>query len=77
MFSHFRLFPFLVGLAVGFIVFLIYKPEKQVINQYPHPSDTSKKVFRDPNGNCYTYSTHEVDCDANEATLKDYPVQGT
>jgi hypothetical protein len=53
-----------------------YKQEKQFILQYPHPSDTEQKVFRDPNSICYKYTTHEVDCDSHEGTLKDYPVQG-
>ena len=55
---------------------MIYKPEKQIIHQYPHPSDANGKVFRDPNKTCYKYTTHEVNCDANEETLRDYPVQG-
>lgn len=76
MLSHFRFFPFLLGLAIGYVVFLIYKPEKQVIRQYPHPDEKNKeKVYKDPNGTCYKYTTHEVDCDANESTLKDYPIQ--
>ena len=76
MISHFRLFPFLAGLAIASVVFMIYKPEKQIICQYPHPSDSAGKVYKDPNGMCYKYATHEVNCDANEATLKDYPIQG-
>ena len=76
MLNQFRLLPFLAGLAVGFLVFLIYKPQKQIITKYPHPEDGKGKIYRDPNHTCYTYSVHEVDCDANEATLKDYPVQG-
>lgn len=55
---------------------MIYKPEKQIIRKYPHPSDSTGKVYKDPNGMCYKYATHEVNCDANEATLKDYPIQG-
>lgn len=55
---------------------MIYKPQKQVIHQYPHPEDAKTKIFRDPNGTCYKYMSHEVDCNANEATLKDYPIQG-
>jgi hypothetical protein len=77
MFHHFRLLPFIAGIVIGYIVSLIYKPEKQIIRQYPHPDEASKKVFKDPNGACYTYTSHEVNCDANEATLKDYPVQGS
>lgn len=55
---------------------MVYKPEKHVIHQYPHPKDASTKIFKDPSGTCYKYTSHEVNCDANEATLKDYPVQG-
>lgn len=76
MFDHFRLLPFVSGLVLAIGVFMIYKPQKQIIHQYPHPKDASEKVYRDPNGTCYTYSVHEVNCDANEGTLKDYPVQG-
>jgi hypothetical protein len=76
MFDHFRIIPFLVGIAVGILVFLVYKPEKQEIKQYPHPEEASTKIFKDPNGTCYKYTSHEVNCDSNEGTLKDYPIQG-
>ena len=76
MFDHFRFVPFISGLLIGLFIFFIYKPDKQVIRQYPHPSEAHKKIFKDPNGACYKYTSHEVNCDANEATLKDYPVQG-
>jgi hypothetical protein len=76
MFDRFRIIPFLLGLLVGFVVLMIYKPEKKEIKQYPHPSETSDKIFKDPNGTCYKYTTHEVNCDANEGTMKDYPIQG-
>jgi hypothetical protein len=32
-------------------------------------------VYRDENGICYTYSSKTVECDANEATLRQYPIQ--
>lgn len=76
MLSHFRLLPFLAGIGVACIVFLVYKPQQQIIKNYPHPNDSEGKIYKDPNGTCFTYSVHDVDCDANEATLKDYPVQG-
>lgn len=75
MFDQFRLFPFLLGLAVGIFLIFFYTPEKQIIYQYPQPNEASSKVFRDKAGTCYSYTAHEVDCDANEATLVDYPVQ--
>ncbi len=75
MLSHFRLVPFLLGIGAALLVFWVYKPEKQVIRQYPHPQDAKDRIFKDPNGTCYRYTAHEVDCDANEGTLKDYPIQ--
>ena len=76
MFGHFRLLPFIAGIDVGILIFSVYTPNKQVIRQYPHPSESDKKVFKDPNGTCYKYTSHEVNCDVNEGTLRDYPVQG-
>jgi hypothetical protein len=76
MLSHFRLLPFLAGLLLASLIFLVYKPQQQIIKKYPHPNDNDGKVYNDPNRPCYKYSVHEVNCDANEATLKDYPVQG-
>ena len=76
MFHHFRLYPFIMGLLAGLVVLFVYKPDKKIIKQYPHPSDTVSKVYKDPNGTCYTYTSHEVSCDANESTIVDYPIQG-
>jgi len=75
MFHQFRILPFIAGLALGGVLYYFYKPEKKVIQQYPHPDNTDKNVFKDRNGVCYTYKAHAVDCDANEATMKDYPIQ--
>jgi hypothetical protein len=76
MLSHFRIIPFLLGIVAAALIFLIYRPQKQVIHQYPHPNDVKGNVYKDPNGTCYSYTAHAVDCDANEATLKEYPIQG-
>lgn len=75
MLSHFRLIPFILGLVAGFLIYSVYKPQKQTILQYPHPDDSKDKIYRDKNNTCYSYSVHEVDCDVNERTLKDYPLQ--
>lgn len=75
MLNHFKIFPFIAGLVFGLLALYFYKPEKVVIIEYPHPKESEKKVYRDKNGICYTYTSHEVDCDANESTLKDYPIQ--
>ena len=76
MIGHFRILPFLLGLATALIILSFYKPEKHTINQYPHPGYASDKIFKDRSGTCYKYSSHEVNCDTNEGTLKDYPIQG-
>ena len=76
MFDHFRILPFGIGIALATLIMSIYKPERQIIHQYPHPKDTGDKIFRDLNKTCYTYKVHEVDCDKNESTLRDYPIQG-
>jgi hypothetical protein len=72
---HFKLIPLIAGLLIGWVVAHFYKPEKKVVHQYPHPSDAIEKIYRDHNNTCYSYESHEVDCDANEATLQDYPLQ--
>jgi hypothetical protein len=75
MFDHFRLIPFLLGLFAGVVVLFIYKPEKKEIKKYPHPSEATENIYKDSNGACYKYTSHEVNCDTNEATMKDYPIQ--
>lgn len=75
MFQHFELLPFLVGIVVGVVGLLFFKPSPPVIVQYPHPKNVEKLVFRDPNQMCYKYTMKEVNCDANEGSLKQYPLQ--
>jgi hypothetical protein len=72
---HFRLIPLVAGLVIGWLIAHFYKPEKKIIHEYPHPSDARNKIYRDHNNTCYSYESHEVDCDSNEGTLRDYPVQ--
>ena len=52
-----------------------YKVPPTTIYEYPHPNDMTGRVYRDKNQMCYSYSAEEVDCDANEATLRQYPIQ--
>jgi len=72
MIKRFRIIPFVVGIIVGYVLLHYYTAEKPVVYEYPHPS--TKKTYKDRNGQCYSYSATEVDCDANEANLKPYPV---
>lgn len=75
MLHHFEILPFLLGFALGIIGILFYKEKPRVIIKYPHPTNVESLVYKDPNGVCYTYKSKEVSCDANEPTLKPYPLQ--
>lgn len=73
--KDFKLIPFLIGIGAGLVVLAIYTPEKRVVFEYPHPDNVQSRIYRDKNGICYKYNAAEVDCDKNEATLKEYPIQ--
>ena len=75
MIHHFRIIPFLVGIAVGVLVVFYYKPPPMIVHEYPHPENVKERVYKDNNGVCYKYDSKEVDCDKNEETLKVYPLQ--
>lgn len=75
MLSHFEFLPFLLGFIVGVVGILFWKPKPRVIIKYPHPTSVEDVTYRDPNGVCYKYKTKEVSCDANESSLKPYPLQ--
>ena len=76
MYKHFRLLPFGVGLAIGFIILKYYKTPTQTVLEYPHPDNVKDRIYRDKNGICYSYTANKVDCDKNEGTLRGYPLQG-
>ena len=75
MLNHFEILPFLVGFAIGIVGILLWKPKPRIVVRYPHPTNVAQSIYRDPNGVCYSYKAKEVSCDANEATLKPYPLQ--
>ena len=76
MYQHFRMKAFLVGLVAGLFLLYVYKPPATVVYEYPHPQNVNDRVYRDTNGVCYKYAASKVDCDANEGSLRDYPLQG-
>lgn len=76
MFHHFRAIPFIVGIAAGYLLLVYYKPPPTVVYEYPHPQNVQGRVYRDKNNVCYSYTSTKVDCDANESTLRQYPIQG-
>lgn len=75
MFHHFRIIPFVAGIGAGILMLLYYKAPKSIIYEYPHPQNVKDRVYRDKNGVCYAYTSTTVDCDANETTLRPYPIQ--
>lgn len=75
MWQHFEILPFVVGLTLGVIGLYLYKQPARIVVKYPHPQHADSEIYRDPNGMCYKYKAKEVNCDANEATLKPYPLQ--
>jgi hypothetical protein len=74
MLKHIRLQPLLFGIVFGVIGILFVKPEKNVIYKYPTPENSEKIIYKDKNGVCYTYKSNQVDCDKNEAKLKNFPL---
>ncbi len=75
MLNHFEILPFLIGFVIGIVGILFWKQKPAVVIKYPHPNNVKDLVYRDPNGVCYKYNVKEVNCDANEANLKPYPLQ--
>ena len=75
MLQHFRIIPFLAGLLVGVLFLFFYNTPKNLVYEYPHPQNGIDRVYRDKNGACYMYKAEEVNCDANEKSLKPYPIQ--
>ena len=73
--QHFRVIPFLIGLLVGYVLIIWYKPPPILIYEYPHPDNINNRIYKDKNGVCYSYTVADVDCDKNEGTLKPYPIQ--
>ena len=76
MLHHFRVVPLFAGIAVGLFMVFFYKPAAHVVYEYPHPNNVKDRVYRDKNNVCYSYTSTEVDCDANEGNLRPYPLQG-
>lgn len=75
MWQHFEIIPFIAGVTLGILGLLYYKQPSRIVIKYPHPQHADTYIYRDPNGICYKYKSKEVNCDANESTLKAFPLQ--
>lgn len=63
-------------MIIGVALIVYYNAPPAVIYEYPHPQNVNNRVYRDKNNVCYSYTSVKVDCDENESTLKQYPLQG-
>jgi hypothetical protein len=77
LFKFFHLQPFIFGLAVGISYILMGgRGAHEVIYKYPHPTTVNALVYKDHNGACYRYKVEEVNCNAHQDKLKEYPLSG-
>jgi hypothetical protein len=76
MLHHFKIVPFAAGIIVGLFLLFFYTTPPLIVYQYPRPEGKDTRIYKDKNASCYSYSSKEVSCDANEGTLKQYPIQG-
>ncbi len=74
MIKHIKLFPLMIGILIGILAVVFIKPEQKIIYKYPTPVTCDKTIYKDTNGVCYKYSAKELDCDKNEARLKQFPL---
>jgi hypothetical protein len=74
MWNHFKILPFLAGLAVAWVVFFYLKPESAMdkVVKWPHPTNAGKVVYRDRNGLCYTFESQIADCAKVKEKLVNY-----
>jgi hypothetical protein len=63
------------GIVIGIIAQLVIKPEQKTIVRYPEPSKADSMVFRDSNNACFKFKVTDVECNANEGDLLDFPLQ--
>ena len=76
MLHHIRFLPFSAGIVVGLFLLFCYVTPPVVVYEYPHPENTDTRIYKDKNSVCYSYVSKEVNCDAHESTLRQYPLQG-
>jgi hypothetical protein len=74
MLKHIKIFPFILGFVIGIVAVFFIKPEQNSVIKYPTPETANKLIYKDKNGICYKYNAKQLDCDKNEARLKDFPL---
>jgi hypothetical protein len=66
----------LLGIIIGSIIIVVYKPEKREVIKYPHPDNVGKLIYKDTNDSCYKFKVREVNCNDNADKMIQYPIQG-
>lgn len=67
--------PLLFGFLLGIVAILVHRPAPLVVYKYPTPKTCGDFTYKDAVGTCFKFETKEVDCDENEAKIKDFPLQ--
>jgi len=67
--------PLFIGFLLGIVSLLYYRPAPVIIYKYPTPQTQNDMIFKDSAGTCFKFSTKDVNCDENEAKIKDFPLQ--
>ena len=74
MLKHIQIIPLISGIVIGIVAIIVAKPHQNIVYKYPNPDTSDKVIYKDKNGVCYKYKATQVDCDKNEARLKDFPI---
>jgi len=74
MLKHLMIMPLIIGAILGIAGIYFLKPEATITYKYPTPQNAGTLTYKDKNGVCYQYEGKEVNCDANDAKLKNYPL---
>jgi hypothetical protein len=74
LFKNIKFFPLLLSFAFGIFIVYILKPAPIVIIKHPNVENAGKIIYKDRNGSCFVYETKEVDCNANEARIRAFPL---
>lgn len=72
--GYFQILPFIAGIVVAAVVFLVFRPEDYAdrVIKWPHPSNAGKVTYRDRNGLCYQFEAQLADCAKVKETLQTY-----
>lgn len=53
---------FICSFAIGVFFVYVLGPDVKTIHVYPTPENAGKLMYKDEQGDCYTYKEKEVEC---------------